>query len=159
MDIAVANQSDIEELTQVEIASKKKSFPEGINGNAVDYPSGLCRWNTYFKGNSPQTSKLERIVLKATIDNHMIGYLAGHLTNRFEKDAEIQSFYLLKQYQRQGIGTKLLLKFTKWLSLQQAKSVCVGIAPNNKYQAFYLKHGGKYLNEHWIYWSNIHLVN
>jgi hypothetical protein len=36
-----------------------------------------------------------------------------------------------------------------------AKSLCVGIAPDNPYQRFYTKHGGQYLNEHWIVWNDV----
>ena len=43
----------------------------------------------------------------------------------------------------------------EWLHSQHAKSLCVGIKPENKYQAFYLKYGGKHLNEHWIYWDDM----
>jgi hypothetical protein len=35
-----------------------------------------------------------------------------------------------------------------------ARSLCVGIKPENKYKAFYLKYGGQFLNEHWIYWQD-----
>ncbi len=32
--------------------------------------------------------------------------------------------------------------------------LCVGIAPDNPYRAFYLKYGGQHLNPHWIYWKD-----
>ena len=102
-----------------------------------------------------QTSKPERIILKVVNDkNKIIGYLAGHLTTRYNLDSEIQSFYVLKQEQKQKVGTSLLTEFTKWLVNMNAKSLCVGFNPENKYKAFYLKHGGQYLNEHWIYWQD-----
>lgn len=88
-------------------------------------------------------------------DNKIIGYLSGHLTTRFDLDAEIQSFYILKQEQRKGIGTALLLEFAAWLIQQNAKSLCVGIKAENKYRSFYLKYGGEYLNEHWIIWKDM----
>jgi GNAT superfamily N-acetyltransferase len=70
-------------------------------------------------------------------------------------DGEIQSFYILRPYQRLGIGTALLGKFIDWLTSTEAKSLCVGIASSNRYKAFYLKYGGVYLNEHWIFWTDI----
>lgn len=156
MNILIANEADIDELTQVEIDSKGQSIPECIEDYEIDYSSRHYRWQTYFKGQSPQTSKPERVVLKAVNDNSkIIGYLAGHLTIRYDLNAEIQSFYVLKQMQKQNIGTKLLTKFAKWLIDMEARSLCVGINPENKYKGFYIKYGGQYLNEHWLYWQDI----
>jgi GNAT superfamily N-acetyltransferase len=156
MNILVANERDIEELTQVEIESKKQSIPECIEEYEIDYPSRYSRWQTYFNRQSPQTSKPERLILKAINDDgRIIGYLAGHLTTRYNLDAEIQSFYVLKQMQKQKVGTGLLIEFVKWLINMNAKSLCVGLHPKNKYKSFYLKYNGQYLNEHWIFWQDI----
>ncbi len=155
MNILIANETDIDELTQVEINSKKQSIPECIEAYEVDYTLLHGRWQTYFKKQSPQTSKPERLILKAiNNDNKVIGYLAGHLTTRYNLDAEIQSFYVLLQEQKQNVGTKLLTEFVKWLLDLNAGNLCVGFKPENKYKAFYLKFGGQYLNEHWIYWQD-----
>ncbi|MFN7686412.1 MAG: GNAT family N-acetyltransferase [Sphingobacteriales bacterium] len=154
MKILVASEKDIDELTQVEIKSKIDSIPECTEEYEIVFSSRLYRWQTYFTGQSPQTSKPERIVLKAVDNNQIIGYIAGHLTTRYNLDAEIQSFYVLKKEQRKNIGTKLLTEFLTWLTDMDARSLCVGIKPENKYKAFYLKYGGQFLNEHWIYWRD-----
>jgi GNAT superfamily N-acetyltransferase len=156
MKITFAEEADIHELVHVEIESKKHSIPQLVEDYEIENSSRVYRWQTYFRGQSPQTSKPERIVYKA-IDNEnkIIGYLSGHLTTRFNLDAEIQSFYVLKQEQRKGIGTMLLKEFANWLVKQNAKSLCVGINPENEYRSFYLKHNGEYLNEHWIIWNDL----
>ena len=155
MKITISTEADIAELAQVEIDSKRESIPEVVDDFELDVPLRVNRWMTYFKGQSPQTSKPERLILKATDKGHIIGYIAGHLTTRYSLDAEIQSFYILKSYQRQGLGKRLFMEFVHWLGSKHATSLCVGIAPANKYKAFYLKNGGQYLNEHWIYWADI----
>jgi len=155
MNILIANEADIDELTQVEIDSKKQSIPECIEDYEIDFASRHQRWQSYFKKQSPKTSKPQRLILKAVNDEGRItGYLAGHLTTRFDLAAEIQSFYVLKEVQNQKTGTQLLTSFVTWLIDMNAGSLCVGIKPENKYKAFYLKHGGEYLNEHWIYWPD-----
>ncbi len=155
MNILLASETDIDELTQVEIDSKRQSISECIEDYEIDYSSRHYRWQTYFNGQSPQTSKSARVVLKmVNNDGKIIGYLAGHLTTRYELDAEIQSFYILKEMQNQNIGTNLLTEFVKWVIKMNAKSLCVGIKPENRYKAFYLKYGGQFLNEHWIYWDD-----
>lgn len=112
MNIIVAEEADIEELVQVEIESKKQLIPSLIEDYEVDPSLRFQRWKTYFHGESPLTSKPERIVFKAK-DNSgtIIGYISGHLTTRFNIDAEIQSFYVLKNEQRKGVGTALFKMF------------------------------------------------
>lgn len=93
MNIFSANEADIEELTQVEIESKRQSIPECVEDDGIDVDSRRQRWQTYFKGQSPQTSKPQRIVLKAVTNGKIAGCLAGHLATRYNSGAEIQSFY------------------------------------------------------------------
>ena len=92
MDILVATESDIAELATVEIESKQQSIPELLEDFEVDYAAREYQWRTYFKGESPQTSLPQRQVFKAVVDKKIIGFIAGHLTTRYGKDAEIQSF-------------------------------------------------------------------
>ncbi|MCW3090437.1 MAG: family N-acetyltransferase [Ferruginibacter sp.] len=153
--IQIASAVDIEELAQVEVESKIKSIPECVEDIEIDYQSTKYRWQTYFKGESPNGSKSGRLILKAEIGDKIVGFIAGHLTTRYEKDAEIQSFYVLKEYQRKRIGTDLFHTLTGWMMEQGVRSLCVGFALENKYQAFYLKKGGRYLNPHWICWDNL----
>ncbi|MGN6353924.1 MAG: GNAT family N-acetyltransferase [Parafilimonas sp.] len=155
MNIFSSNEADIEELTQVEIESKRQSIPECVEDYEIDFDSRRQRWQTYFKGQSPQTSKPQRIVLKAVTNGKIAGYLAGHLTTRYNFGAEIQSFYILKSAQNKKIGTELLISFVHWLTGTDAKSLCVGINPENRYKRFYLKYGGEYFNAHWIYWNDL----
>ena len=155
MDILVANPADIISLTQVEIQTKLDSIPQLLDAQAVDPDHRLRRWQTYFAGLSPASSKPPRVVYKAIVRTELVGYISGHLTTRFGLDAEIQSFYVLKSFQRQGIGRALCKHFVLWLLEQQARSLCVGIEAENPYRSFYLKYGGRYLNPHWIYWDNL----
>jgi len=158
MEILPASVEDIDELALVEIESKKKSIPHLAEDFEIDFSLRSQRWQSYFDGLSPKTSKPERITLKAVENGGIIGYISGHLTSRYEMDSEIQSFYILKENQRRGLGTLLLEKFTGWLISHNVKSLCVGIASENIYQNFYLKHGGLHLNKHWIYWNDVLLL-
>jgi ribosomal protein S18 acetylase RimI-like enzyme len=156
MEILIASIADAEELTRVEIESKLKSIPENIDPIEVDNERRLQRWQNYISGgSSPQKAKVERVVFKALIDEKMVGYIAGHLTERYGKEAEIQSFYILIEHQRMGIGSKLLAQFLDWLAAYGVGSLCVGIDGANPYQQFYLKYGGAHLNPHWIFWDDL----
>jgi GNAT superfamily N-acetyltransferase len=158
MEIMVAGLTDIDELTNVEIASKMASFPDLVEPHDIDCETRQYRWKTWFAAQSPATSKPERAMFKAVSGEAIIGYIAVHLTSRYDKDAEIQSFYVLKDHQRKGVGRGLLLKALEWLEAHHAKSLCVGISSKNPYQAFYIKYGGRYLNENWIFWDDIGVI-
>jgi GNAT superfamily N-acetyltransferase len=156
--IEVASPADISALARVEIESKLQSFPEHMDEIAIDPEIRTYRWHTYFDGETPVSAKAPRIVFKAIKDRQIVGFIAGHLTNRYEKDAEIQSFYVLRNEQRSGIGSALLKSLLTWLKKQNAKSLCVGIFPENPYLVFYLKYGGLHLNPYWIYWDDLSFV-
>lgn len=165
MTIVEAGLGDVEELARVEVESKTESFADDREAGdifspiEVDYPARLERWSKYIGRESwPQKALAERVVYKACIDGKTIGYIAGHLTTRHGKDAEIESFYVLKGSQRVGVGRALLLLLIGWARSHKASSLCVGFAPKNKYKAFYLKYGGKYINPHWIYWDDIDVL-
>jgi GNAT superfamily N-acetyltransferase len=157
ISIEIASEADIDELTRVEIESKLQSYPEHMEEVSIDPAIRLYRWQAYFRGERPATSKPERIVFKAVKAGRIVGFIAGHLTNR-HKDAEIENFYVLKDEQGKGIGTQLLKKLLPWFISHNAKSLCAGIFPQNPYQAFYLKHHSKYLNPHWVYWDDLPLL-
>ncbi|HEY4198695.1 MAG TPA: GNAT family N-acetyltransferase, partial [Mucilaginibacter sp.] len=137
--ITIASAKDIEALARVEIESKLRSFPEPIDMVEVEYTNRMRQWTTYFNGETPVSARPERIVFKAIKGEEIIGLIAGHLTSRYSKDAEIQKFYVLKGEQRKGVGTELLKNLLVWLSRHRAKSLCVGIDQENLYQKFYLK--------------------
>jgi GNAT superfamily N-acetyltransferase len=155
IQIAIASAKDIETLAGVEIESKLRSFPEPIDMVEVEYTNRVSQWTTYFNGETPVSAKPERIVFKAIKGEKIVGLIAGHLTSRYSKDAEIQKFYVLKDEQRKGVGTELLKNLLVWLSRHRVKSLCVGIDHENLYQKFYLKYGGLHLNPHWIYWDDL----
>lgn len=156
MQIARADASDIDALTRVEIESKRASIPEILDPVQIDFTNRKLRWERYFRGVSPVGSKPPRIVLKVILTGNVVGFIAGHLTTRYGMDAEIQSFYVLREHQRNGIGSALLAELADWLIQAGAYKLCVGIASENPYRVFYSRHGAHYLNDHWMFWDDIH---
>ena len=88
--IEVASPADIEALARVEIESKLQSFSLHLDAIDIDPEIRAYRWHTYFDRESPVSAKPTRIVFKAVKDKQIIGFIAGHLTTRHDKDAEIQ---------------------------------------------------------------------
>jgi len=153
--VTLATEADFETLTAVEIQSKRASIPECVEEVEVDPEKRHARWQTYFAGTSPSSSRPERVVFLASEAGAAIGYIAGHHTTRFDLDCEIQSFYVLKEWQRKGVGETLLRHLATWMAGKGFTSACVGVAPENPYRTFYQKHGAQIKNPHWFVWENL----
>lgn len=162
MKIIEIKLQDLEELAQVEVESLKRFVPEGGDANSL-FPKGtldperrLYQWLNYLSGtSSPQAARSERVAFKACLDDKMLGFIAGHLTTRYGKDAEIESFHTVADDQN-GAWGKLLLQFIEWATQHGARSLCIGIGPAQQdYKEFFLRYGACYLNPHWIYWDNM----
>ena len=119
----------------------------------------LTRWEGYVRGvRHPQHALQPCVLFAAFCDREMAGYIAGHFSERYSSDGELQSVYVRKSYHKRGIGTALLERLAGWFVAHNRRSVCVGIDPNNPYKRFYEKHGARYLNEHWLIWDDIGAV-
>jgi GNAT superfamily N-acetyltransferase len=114
------------------------------------------RWDGYVRRiHHPQHALEPRILFAALVDHRLIGYIAGHFSQRHGMEGELQSIYVLKDYHGCGIGTALLERLAGWFVENKRRRVCVGIDPRNPYKKFYEKHGARHINEHWLAWDDI----
>lgn len=70
----------------------------------------------------------------------------------------MQSLYVLKEVQGQGIGTELLRRIALPLIEEGSQTLCVGYDPLNPYKRFYLKHGAHEINPHWAFWPDVSVI-
>ena len=106
---------------------------------------------------NPQEALETRIILVACDRNdEIIGFIAGHLTHRFDCDGELQWINVLPEYQRKGIATQLLLRLAKWFVGHQAFKVCVNVnADSPGAEEFYKRHQAETMNKYWMIWPDI----
>jgi len=124
-----------------------------------DFQRLLIRWDGYVRRvQNPQHALEPRILFAAFATSQMVGYIAGHFSGRHGAQGELQSLYVLKDYQGQGIGTCLLARLAHWFVAHDRRTVCVGIHPDNPYKRFYEKHGARYINKHWLVWDDIGVI-
>lgn len=155
MNIAIADLQDALELTQIEIDGRTDSKADDVPPLETYFPLRLQRWTAYMTGQaSPQQAKPDRVVLKACVDGEIIGFIAGHLTTRHDKDAEIQAIHVLKDYENVGIDQRLLLRFIAWVRQHSARSLCAEIAADSPYRETFVKYGAQQINACWIYWDD-----
>ena len=120
----------------------------------------ILRISDYMNLNhNPQEALLPRVMYVATEADALIGFIAGHLTRRFQCDGELQWINVEPEYRGTGIASGLLKKLAVWFIDQKALHICVDCAPDNSSaQNFYRFHGAKNLNEFWLVWKDISVV-
>jgi GNAT superfamily N-acetyltransferase len=105
----------------------------------------------------PQRALIPRVVFIALQNETVIGFVAGHLTQRYDCDAELQWINVIPAFRGTGVAKKLLWLLSEWFTEQKASKVCVD-AGNPAARRFYLRHGAEDLNEHWLVWHNINML-
>jgi ribosomal protein S18 acetylase RimI-like enzyme len=148
MQYREAIQSDIIALARIRAA--ESGTQEGWAMRISGYVNGELH---------PQQALLPRILYVAIKDDIIAGFIAGHITRRFECNGELQWINTIPEYRRYGIASQLLRLLAAWFIENKALHICVNVEPENSTaQQFYKRHGAGELNEHWLVWKNISIV-
>jgi len=107
----------------------------------------------------PQHALMPREIFVATEGDKIVGFIAGHLTQRLGCEGELQWIDVINDYRRMGIASSLLTLLAEWFVQQNYFKICVDVDSQNIIaQNFYRKHGAENLNEHWLFWEDISVV-
>jgi ribosomal protein S18 acetylase RimI-like enzyme len=119
---------------------------------------GIVPYGYLYTMSVPQ---LEQGFLNELQSRHVISYVAedaggviGFISGGYERqgdhiyNGEIYALYVLKNYQRQGVGTKLVSTLAKQLNQFSIYSMLVRVLEHNPYRRFYEKVNGIYLRKH-----------
>ena len=107
----------------------------------------------------PQQALIPRITYIASETGTAVGFIAGHLTHRYECDGELEWINVIAEYRRSGTAFELLKLLALWFIEHKALRICVNADPSNTAaQHFYKKHGAEKLNKHWLVWEDINVV-
>lgn len=110
---------------------------------------------------NPQKALAGRVVIVALDSECLAGFVAGHLTRRYDCQGELEWINVAPKWRRSGVAGELLRHLASWFDERGARRVCVDVDPENLAgRAFYRKHGAVPLNPHWLVWDDItHLAN
>jgi GNAT superfamily N-acetyltransferase len=122
-----------------------------------DAHSADSRMEAYFnRTHHPQGALRPRIGLVATAGDEVIGYIAGHLTRRFDCDGEVQYLFVAPPYRRMGVARRLLELLADWFSAEGATRICVDVNEESPAaRSFYVSMGATVLRPHWMVWDDI----
>lgn len=119
---------------------------------------GDHRMLAYLRGeHHPQQALAERVLLMAESDGAPVGYTAGHLTRRFGCQGELQWIYVVPDFRRAGVASRLLEMLAAWFVERHALRVCVDVG-DDAARPFYRRHGAVELNRHWMTWQDVRMV-
>jgi ribosomal protein S18 acetylase RimI-like enzyme len=105
---------------------------------------------------NPQQALPPRTVIVAKIESTIIGFIAGHLTTRYECDGELEWINVLPDHRGQSISAELLRNLWNWFLQNDAHKICVNVTPDNPAATrFYAKYGAVSLNAYWMIWQDI----
>ena len=137
-----ATVGDTDTVVRILIASKDASFPDTIDDHDRDVAFWTRRWRGYIvSGSRARQSRGDGWVFLAEVEGIPIGYVAYHHTSRHGTDAELQNIYVLKDWQRRGVGTQLLGTVAHRLHADGSRTMCVGYDSESPYKRFYMKYG------------------
>jgi ribosomal protein S18 acetylase RimI-like enzyme len=107
----------------------------------------------------PQYALMPRVMYVAVESDSTVGYVAGHLTQRYGCDGELQWIYVVAEHRRRRVASELVRLLASWFATQKAARICVNVAPSNAAaRRFYVRQGAETLNDHWLVWSQINAV-
>lgn len=115
------------------------------------------RVSGYLSGKqNPQQALKPRTCHVAIDQGSLVGFIAGHLTRRYDCDGELQWINVAPEHRGGGVASALLRLIAAWFTTQNARRICVDVEPDNAMaRAFYTRHGAQNLNDHWLLWTDI----
>ena len=118
----------------------------------------IDRITGYLNGTSnPQQSLPQRIIYVGCHGEQIIGFIAGHLTRRFNCDGELEWIDVMEEHRRKGIASGLVRCLARWFVEKEAYKICIDPG-NDDARTFYRNLGAASLDKHWMYWNDIRRI-
>jgi GNAT superfamily N-acetyltransferase len=118
------------------------------------------RIRAYFEGqHHPRQARAPRVGYVALDSGEIAGYIAGHATERFGCDAEVQYLFVAPAWRRHGVASRLLATLADWFVSHAYRRVCVNVDRESPAALpFYESRGAHLISEHWCIWDDISVV-
>lgn len=142
-----AQASDAQAIARVNHVTWAETYqglldPAYIQSRSLDEQVKL--WQDQLSAPSPSEARV-----LAEREGLVLGYAGGgrNPDTHSPFSAELFGIYVLRDYQRQGVGTALLHSLASWLASQGHRSMLVWIMRENPFREFYVKTGASLLEQ------------
>ncbi len=151
VNVRYATRIDAREITELQIACWKSTY----RGILPDYLLDKSQEQV----ESGIVNREKRIAegdnlgwpnIVAEYDNRIIGWVAGGLNQNpaFPYEVDLQAIYILKEFQKQGIGRIMVKAFAKLMLYNGTSSMIIWVLKDNcNAIQFYSRLGGKIIGE------------
>lgn len=111
----------------------------------------------YFAGeHHPREALAPRVAFVAQSGDEVVGYVAGHLTERFGCAGELQWILVDPAHRGGDVAARLLGALAAWFVEHDARRICVNVEPDNdRARSFYRRLGAREHSPYWLEWPDI----
>jgi GNAT superfamily N-acetyltransferase len=113
----------------------------------------------YMSGEHSPEHALQLRVLFVAVDEEIVGFVAGHLTQRFGCEGELQWISIAVERRGSGVARGLITRMGAWFVEQEAKRICVNVDFRNVLaRRLYSSCGAQILDKNWMVWDDSRLM-
>ncbi|WP_125566563.1 GNAT family N-acetyltransferase [Companilactobacillus insicii] len=134
--IREAKIEDVKDIATVNLKSWRETYSDIVDAEFLDTMNpdeAVNRWTRFLHNSDAKIFVDEE-------DNIVVGYVRAEVKNN---QAYIGAIYLLKDYQKMGIGKDLLLKGLDYLKEKSYTNILVEVLFDNPTKYFYQKFGAE----------------
>ena len=135
MDVTIktATMDDLQKVQELNLKLFEKEHKEYDSSLNLDWTFGEIGTKYY----QDRISKDDGCVFVAIIDNKIVGYLCGGITEPIKYRhsptvAELENTFVLNEFRSKGIGKELYNKFIEWCKAKNVGKVRVEASAQNK---------------------------
>ncbi|WP_163971361.1 GNAT family N-acetyltransferase [Oceanobacillus halotolerans] len=141
--IRKARYEDAEAIANIHVKTWKSTYTDLLEERDLSnmtYENRKALWETILR-----IQREEQATYVIYNEEKIVGFISGgpERTKRFAYDAEIYTIYLLDDYQRKGLGARLLKAFAQSMKERGHQSLLVWVLKQNPSSRFYERYQAK----------------
>lgn len=145
--IRKATFEDAETIASIHVKSWKSTYSELLDEkdmSNITYENRKTLWETILKLEMNGT-----YTLVIHDEQQIVGFVSGgpERTKRFNYESEIYNIYLLEEFQKKGLGARLLNAFAREMKSTGSNSILVWVITQNPSSRFYERYNAKPVGE------------
>jgi ribosomal protein S18 acetylase RimI-like enzyme len=143
MNIRRGDISDVVGISKVQIDSWRETYKGLIYDeylNSLSYEQKTERWKQFFSAGEQN----DRMLVIENESKEIVGFAfyGSNVEKEYNYDADLHGVYILKAYQNQGYGSKIIKMAARELIDLGYNSLIIWALKDNNYSRFYEKMGG-----------------